>query len=1302
MSVKVLVMKLVSQIYNKSKENSSLGDPKAVAENLFERVWAKVEGEDFKITPATVKNTDKVIYKELCKQWDGAARVLVKVNEGEQLADDSRKFSVSEDVRHRSGRHSSIVCSLLQTDECGAVGFAGSRIIGRCRKNDCGRADFEVTKTGVSEEYVRSCVGNILPQTFADVLDVKVPDDCDSAKSLTEMIVQEVMESANSVLNARSEGSFAIETEAVQNIIIKEFCGIEEPLLDNMKDTEIEVLKSDTSEWINSISGDIVRSIIEEVNSLEVRDSESPILEPEDMPELCLIGVGTKIKHFFAKQFAKLSIYRMAADMKKKFCPESHVETVESMTSFAEEVEELLRNESEEQKDNEVEVYLGLQNLLEGKSLMFNKMLSDLLFNNTTKGMIEPEIVPGVRRIFVAPPREAILQEIRAKLSHFFGLFGWWMTNQAGSHSDRVEEALNAPDLLTPTDVGASYSAYSSAELGKETSPEVERIKMSVKVLVMKLVSQIYNKSKENSSLGDPKAVAENLFERVWAKVEGEDFKITPATFKNTDKVIYKELCKQWDGAARVLVKVNEGEQLADDVVASIFKYHLTNQPKKRGVVGRFFHAGSSLSVRMSDIAVDDIRPLFVHFCKRMSVEQWDLLDQGSSDDAVKVIVAELILKCVNLVTEAFLAIFKVTKTGVSEEYVRSCVGNILPQTFADVLDVKVPDDCDSAKSLTEMIVQEVMESANSVLNASADNSEEVYRHVTPPNRLGVMVSHACDMLKAFLAKMKGIFRLPERKESQEALIEVSDDGLEEEVTSNKSWQPETSDKGSIQASGDGSVRSRASVTGSVQYRASVGSVQSRASVTGSVQSRASVTGSVQSRASVTGSVQSRASVTRSVQSRASVIESVQSKALSSRSVLSINLGLSTGSEGSFAIETEAVQNIIIKEFCGIEEPLLDNMKDTEIEVLKSDTSEWINSISGDIVRSIIEEVNSLEVRDSESPILEPEDMPELCLIGVGTKIKHFFAKQFAKLSIYRMAADMKKKFCPESHVETVESMTSFAEEVEELLRNESEEQKDNEVEVYLGLQNLLEGKSLMFNKMLSDLLFNNTTKGMIEPEIVPGVRRIFVAPPREAILQEIRAKLSHFFGLFGWWMTNQAGSHSDRVEEALNAPDLLTPTDVGASYSAYSSAELGKETSPEVERIKMSVKVLVMKLVSQIYNKSKENSSLGDPKAVAENLFERVWAKVEGEDFKITPATFKNTDKVIYKELCKQWDGAARVLVKVNEGEQLADDVVASIFKYHLTNQPKKRGVVGRFFHGVGRAIMKPFRRSHAAARTI
>nr|XP_033936520.1 uncharacterized protein LOC117445170 [Pseudochaenichthys georgianus] len=679
--------------------------------------------------------------------------------------------------------------------------------------------------------------------------------------------------------------------------------------------------------------------------------------------------------------------------------------------------------------------------------------------------------------------------------------------------------------------------------------------------------------------------------------------------------------------------------------------------------------AGSSLAAKMSDIAVDDIRPLFVNFCKRMSVEQWDLLDQGSSDDAVKMIVAELILKCVKLVTEAFLAICNVTKTGVSEENVRSCVGNILPQTFADVLDVKVPDDCESAESLTEMIVQEVMESAKSILNANADNSENVYRRVTPPNRLAVMVRHACDMLKAFLTKMKGVFRLPERTESQEALIEVSDNGLEEEVTSNKSWQPETSAKGSIQASVDRSVSSRASVNGSVQ---------SRASVTGSVQSRASV---------------------RSVQSRASVIESVQSKALSSRSVLSMNLGLSTGSEESFAIETEAVQNIIIKEFCGIEEPLLDNMKDTEIEVLKSDTSEWINNISGEIVRSIIEETNSLEVRNSEIDIFKPEDMPELCLIGVCTKIKHFFAKQFAKLSIYRMATDMKEQFCPESHVETVASMTSFAEEIEELLRNESEEQKDNEIEVYLGLQNLLEGKSLMFNEMLSDLLFNNTTKGMIEPEIVPGVRRIFVAPPREAMLQEIRAKLLHFFGLFGWWMTHQAGSLSDRVEIALNAPDFLTPAD---SHSAYSNAELGKETSPEKEKIKMSVQVLVMKLVSRMYNKSKENSSLGNPKAVAENLFERVWAKVEGEDFKITTATFKNIDKLVYKELCKQWDGATTVLVRVNEGDQLADDVVASIFKYHLTNQPKKRGGVSRFFHGVGRAIMKPFRRSPAAAWTI
>ena len=64
-----------------------------------------------------------------------------------------------------------------------------------------------------------------------------------------------------------------------------------------------------------------------------------------DLPKLCLKGVSTKIKHFFAKQF----IYRMGAEKKEQFCPESHVDTEESMRSFAEEVEELLRNGCEEQ-----------------------------------------------------------------------------------------------------------------------------------------------------------------------------------------------------------------------------------------------------------------------------------------------------------------------------------------------------------------------------------------------------------------------------------------------------------------------------------------------------------------------------------------------------------------------------------------------------------------------------------------------------------------------------------------------------------------------------------------------------------------------------------------------------------------------------------------------------------------------------------------------------------------------------------------------------------------------------------------
>ncbi|KAI4798777.1 hypothetical protein KUCAC02_020509 [Chaenocephalus aceratus] len=201
------------------------------------------------------------------------------------------------------------------------------------------------------------------------------------------------------------------------------------------------------------------------------------------------------------------------------------------------------------------------------------------------------------------------------------------------------------------------------------------------------------------------------------------------------------------------------------------------------------------------------------------------------------------------------------------------------------------------------------------------------------------MVRHACDMLKAFLAKMKGFFRLPERTESQEAFIEAFQ-LLDLFSQSFSYW----------------SVQSELQLLGLFSPE-----LQLLGLFSPELQLMDLFSPELQLLSLFSPELQLLGLLSPELQLLDLFSPELQLLDLFSPELQLDLFSLSTGSEESFAIETEAVQNIIIKEFCGIEEPLLDNMKDTEIEVLKSDTSEWINNISAEIVRSIIEETNSLE-----------------------------------------------------------------------------------------------------------------------------------------------------------------------------------------------------------------------------------------------------------------------------------------------------------------------------------------------------
>ena len=99
----------------------------------------------------------------------------------------------------------------------------------------------------------------------------------------------------------------------------------------------------------------------------------------------------------------------------------------------------------------------------------------------------------------------------------------WWLNTQAGSYSERVRRAIMDTELpvlsVTPAE--------------QANAPEsTEADKMSVMVILEKLVSRVHRKAKVRWTTGDPKDIIMGLFEKTWEEVKDEDLNFTPDTFK--------------------------------------------------------------------------------------------------------------------------------------------------------------------------------------------------------------------------------------------------------------------------------------------------------------------------------------------------------------------------------------------------------------------------------------------------------------------------------------------------------------------------------------------------------------------------------------------------------------------------------------------------------------------------------------------------------------------------------------------------------------------------------------------------
>ncbi|KAL7388506.1 hypothetical protein ABVT39_015255 [Epinephelus coioides] len=380
------------------------------------------------------------------------------------------------------------------------------------------------------------------------------------------------------------------------------------------------------------------------------------------------------------------------------------------------------------------------------------------------------------------------------------------------------------------------------------------------------------------------------------------------------------------------------------------------------------------------------------------------------------------------------------------------------------------------------------------------------------------------------------------------------------------------------------------------------------------------------------------------------------------------------------------VQDVLTNELSDIAVPFINDIPRCDCDLLLSNTAQ-----ESEGVRNYIRMFR-------RRATVNPQRYAPTHMREVTGKLKTFFAKQFAKLSLCRIVRQLRTELSPEC-------LQCFADDIDSLLEGGESHRGGYAVDsVCPSLQDIINGKVLAFSGELNDVLYSYISDGLFS-ENHPAAFAREGSSPHNDIHKVINDKLWCFHGLLRWWLTSQAGVQCERVTLALKESAIvLTETHIdfvieGTNFEPLKDSTPTatvedpapvQETTPV--QAPASFRVLVEKLVSRTLKKQKVSTLRKKPSIIVDCVLERIWAKVKEEDFEINTETLLCLDKAIFKQLCKSWGNPERVLAAMTEEDPEVYDHIANAFKHHLKDPPKKRNTICRFFSCVGRVISKPF----------
>lgn len=710
--------------------------------------------------------------------------------------------------------------------------------------------------------------------------------------------------------------------------------------------------------------------------------------------------------------------------------------------------------------------------------------------------------------------------------------------------------------------------------------------------------------------------------------------------------------------------------------------------------------------MKTQDFRLENVRSLVETFFTGITENQWRQMIFGAPDNCTQIQLAELILGIIRTVSDTLLTTIEQTNNKPeSKKRVLDTLGDLLPASFSQVLGIPNQAENSSVKSLSEMIQTEITENVDSALSNRMKNTQTALnQRIVPPSTLNVMVTRASEILKKFADTLKRLCCAPCTKEKRKAkVLETYDltlrmqteaESPEESIWTENREDNETEYQGYsggteihwdskdaeslVDSEGAASQKSEREVetreeSEEFEHREDKGESQDcleeTENWTESVESeneknlRETESQEESEKNKEQEDLREKEYYDESTEQedqkdsggkedqedsgeKYNLVESVETNA---QEILEPTETLEYLSEESFIKKTsESLQEQVKRELKELVLPILDNFSDSEYDKIQSESSLELQKLANEIATSIYYGTEK-----------------EKSLNDGRFRIKQYLAKCLSKAWLIRLCQKIKRKHLQQSDLSADTPTDSLMDLVNFWLQIENQEAEGEDS--LISWFNISSNNALIFTKELSDLIYRHLTTN-VSPIAVPEkqpLAELELPEYHNEMYADILGKVWIFVVLMNWWLSSQGQVISERVKLPLRLQ--LTPP--GAA----------ERDAIRLEKNRCCVRFFIEKIVTHV---------LLDVKMMPDNkhdiinyLFEKVCAKVQGENFYVSRNVFKGLDKRINQLLYKRLGTPEMVLFSINSKDPVVEECIVTIIKERLMKPPKKPSSLQRFF---------------------